>query len=98
MLQNDKLPPVVQSNLVIQLSGKIRRDEDRTKSYVLSKKVVESFNKYVREFNTELDTEEDIFENDLVDLLKKLSDEEDNDDGFYLKDRTEVMEQITEST
>lgn len=98
MLQNDKLPPVVQSNLVIQLSGKIRRDEDRTKSYVLSKKVVESFNKYVREFNTLADPEEDIFENDLVDLLKKLSDEEDNDDGFYLKDRTEVMEQITEST
>lgn len=35
---------------------------------------------------------------DTIEKLRKISDEDDTYDGFSLKDTTEVMEQITETT
>lgn len=62
MIQNAKLPPIVQTSMVIQLSGRIRSDEDRTKSYVMSKKKVDPFIQYICDINNELDPEEELFQ------------------------------------
>lgn len=43
MLQDAKLPTSIQSNIVIQLSGKTKIDVNRMKSYVLNKILVYSF-------------------------------------------------------
>lgn len=52
----------------------------------------------MNDFNKDLDPEEDIFQHEVVDMFRKLSGEDESDDGFSIKDETEVMEQITENT
>lgn len=57
MIQNVRLQPFVQSNMVIQLSGNVNKNEHRLTSYTMSKTVVQSFIEYVREYNKDLDPE-----------------------------------------
>lgn len=96
MLQNAKLPTSIQSNMVIQLSGKTKINNNRMKSYVLNKKLVDSFIEYTEDFNKDLDPEERIFQHELLGKLKTISTSEDSEEGFTLRDMFEVMEQITE--
>lgn len=74
MLQNARLPPTVQSNLLIQLSGRIRSDTDRKKSYIIDKSKKEEFLKNIEEFNCELDSENSIFRHSVVEKLKQISE------------------------
>lgn len=83
MLQNAELPRQKQSNIVIEMSGNSKKDENRMKSYVINKKVVNSFMNYVEEFNKDLDPEEPIFQHDLVEKLKSITESEDGEEGFF---------------
>lgn len=39
-----------------------------------------------------------MFQHKMIDIRKRISKEDDDDEGFSLKDTTKVMEYITEST
>lgn len=54
--------------------------------------MVDSFIKYPTDFNTNLDPKEEIFQHEMIGTLKRISEEDENDNGFSLKDTTEVME------
>lgn len=74
MIHNERLQPSIQSNMVIQLSGKNNNNNNRMRTYVQNKKSVESFLDYMHEFNKDLDPEEPILQHELVDKITKLSE------------------------
>lgn len=98
MLQNARLPPTVQSNIVIQLSGKIKSEKNRLKSYVMDKSKFDSLLVYVEDLNNEPGTVDHVFEHEIIEQLKKMSEGDIEEDGFTLRNTTEVMEQIKENT
>lgn len=98
MIQNARLPPSIQSNMVIQLTGNTHKDNKRMKSYVVSKEIVDSFTEYIHQFNKDLDPEEPIFQHEFVDKIKEIAAKEEGDDGFSLKETIEVMAHVTETT
>lgn len=72
MLQNVKIPQTLQSNIFFQLSGKMRSDEDRLKSYVVDKSKIDSLVNYIEEFNIDLEPEESMFQHGVIEILRRI--------------------------
>lgn len=96
MIQNERLPSSIQSNIVIKLSDNAKKVDQIIKSYIVSKKMSDSFITYIPEFNKNLDPEEPIFVHELAEKIKELERNEQTNDSFSLKETITVMEQITE--
>lgn len=79
------------SNIVIQLNGKTSNNENRMKTHVMNKKIVDSLLEKIEEFNKDLDPEEPIFQHESIVNLRKLTSFDEGDEGFSFKDTFSVI-------